>query len=118
LDGWARQGSTHRGSKQTLQNSQLSDRIDRSVNPISQNILKDIINYSNISQSQVRNNKGASTYDRHHDVLSHLSKINKKASMGDVRRDSHKLVIDQRTPSNSITPSMAKSEFFNENRSI
>jgi hypothetical protein len=103
-----------------LQNSQLSDRIDRSVNPISQNILKDIINYSNISQSQVRNSKGTTlaTYDRYHDVLSQFSKINKKASMGDVRRDSHKLVIDQRTPVNSIPSSMGNSEFFNENRSI
>jgi hypothetical protein len=38
--------------------------------------------------------------------------------MGDVRRDSQKLVIDQRTPINSIPSSMGNSEFFNENRSI
>lgn len=89
----------------------MSDRIDRSVNPISQNILKDIINYSHISQSHLRNNKSntLASYERHQDIFSQFSKINKKASLGDVRRDSSKLVIEQRTPSNSIPSSAISS---------
>ena len=63
--------------------------MDRSANPISQNILKDIINYSHISHSNVRNGKGTTlaTYDRHQDVMSQFSKINKKTSLGNIGKN-------------------------------
>jgi len=71
---------------------------------ISQNILKEIINYSNIAQPG-RGSKATSyaNYDRQEDVYTQLAKINnKKASVGDVnwsksygmRRESKKLTID------------------------
>ena len=102
-----------RGVKNT-QNSQLTDRLDRSNNPISHNILKDIMNYSHISQTHLKSNKGTTlaTYDRHQDIISQFNKISKKASLGDVsRRDSHKLVIDQHIPSNSLN--LASPCYFN-----
>lgn len=92
--------NSHRGSRQ-LQNSQLTDRLDRSANPLSQNILKDIINYSHISHSNPRSTKGTTvaSYDRQ-DLMSQFNKINKKASLGEVsRRDQHRLVLDSHGPS-------------------
>ena len=54
---------------------------------ISQNILKEIINYSNLSQSKNRTTKGntVAIYDKmHEDVYAQLTKINKKSSLGDL----------------------------------
>ena len=84
--GFRGKENSHRGSRQ-LQTSQLTDRLDRSVNPISQNILKDMINYSQISHSNPRSTKGTTVaaYDRH-DLMSQFNKINKKASLGEVNR--------------------------------
>ena len=93
--------------------------MDRSANPISQNILKDIINYSHISHSNVRNGKGTTlaTYDRHQDVMSQFSKINKKTSLGNIgKNEHHKLVLDNHTPSNPA--SLRSSDFLHDNRSI
>jgi hypothetical protein len=80
------------------QNSHRYDKqlTDRSLNPISQNILKDIINYSHLSQSQTKIGKGTTlaSYEKHQDVMSQFNKI-KKTSLGDIgRRESQKLTLD------------------------
>lgn len=77
-------------SLRTLQQSHRYDKqlTDRSLNPISQNILKDIINYSHLSQSQTKIGKGSTTlasYEKHQDVMSQFNKI-KKTSLGDISR--------------------------------
>ena len=76
--------------------------MDRSSNPISQNILKDIINYSHLSYSQQKNGKGKTlaTYDRHQDVYSQFNKINKKTSIGgdQTYKEHSKLVLDHPHP--------------------
>lgn len=51
-------GRYNENSHRYEKNPQLTDRHDRSLNPISQNILKDIINYSHISHSHVKSTKG------------------------------------------------------------
>jgi hypothetical protein len=109
---------SHRGNK-TSQSSQFTERMDRSVNPISHNILKDIINNSHISQSHLRSGKSTTlaAYDRHHDIMSQFSKISKKTSLGDVgKREHQRLVLDQHVPSNPVT--MRSIEHLNDHRSI
>jgi hypothetical protein len=62
----------------------MNNSISWQQNPsISQNILKEIISYSN--GSQPGRGKGASltNYEKTEDVYTQLAKINKKASMGD-----------------------------------
>lgn len=73
-----------------LHNSHRYDKqlTDRSLNPISQNILKDIINYSHLSNSQTKTAKGSTTlatYEKHHDVMSQFNKL-KKTSLGEISR--------------------------------
>ncbi len=69
----------------------MTDRMNNSNNwhqnvNISQNILNDIINYSNYSQTNLKSlkSKTVAVYDRHEDVLNQLSKINKKSSLADL----------------------------------
>jgi hypothetical protein len=69
---------------------------------ISQNILKEIISYSNIAQPGQRSKGVVPNYEKPEDVYSQLAKINKKASMGEVgwgksyggKRESKKLAVD------------------------
>ena len=64
-----------------------------------------MINYSHISHSNPRSNKGTTVaaYDRH-DLMSQFNKINKKASLGEVnRREQPKLVLDSHVPSSQTS---------------
>lgn len=68
---------------------------------VSENILKDILNYKNISNSDLKSNKNSSTvavYERHQDIMSQFAKINKKAFPGDIGRKNQKLVLDHSMP--------------------
>jgi hypothetical protein len=50
---------------------------------VSDNILKDIMNYRNISHSDLKSNKNSNTlaaYEKHQDIMSQFAKINKKSS--------------------------------------
>jgi hypothetical protein len=81
-----------------------TDRLNASSNwqhnpSISQNILKEIINYSNISQVSNRASKPTTVavFDKSGDtVLSQLAKINRKASAGEAiqpRREAKRLTL-------------------------
>lgn len=66
----------------------VTERMNNSIswqqNPsISQNILKEIISYSNASQTLQRKGASLVNYEKQEDVYTQLAKINKKASMGD-----------------------------------
>jgi hypothetical protein len=80
-----------------------TDRLNASSNwqhnpSISHNILKEIINYSNISQTSNRASRGATiaVFDKSNDnVLTQLAKI-KKTSLGEAipRKDAKRLTLD------------------------
>jgi hypothetical protein len=75
-----------------------TDRLNGSQwqqNPsISHNILKEIINYSNISQS-TRRGATLAVFDKSGDnVLSHLAKISKKAGESNPRKETKRLTLD------------------------
>jgi len=68
---------------------------------ISENILKDILNYKNISQSELKFNKNSNTvavYERHQDIMSQFAKINKKAFPVEYPKKGQKLVLDHSIP--------------------
>ena len=76
---------------------------------VSDNILRDIMNYRNISHSDLKSNKNSNTlavYERHQDIMSQFAKINKKSSLGDNYRKNQKLILDHSMPSSYPTKSV------------
>ena len=92
------------------QSKQLTDRSMNWQHPsVSDNILRDIMNYRNISHSDLKSNKNSSTvavYERHQDIMSQFAKINKKSFSGENNKKNQKLVLDHSMPSSYPTKSV------------
>lgn len=103
--------TTSRYENEGESSNNITERLNYSSNwqqnpSISQNILKEIINYSNISQPHhLKSSKGSTVaiYDKHtEDVYAQMAKMSKKSSLGDLnwgkslgmRKESKKLTID------------------------